>query len=234
MERPFLESCDRVQYMVYSEEEEDMESSCIDQGHEEPFCVVRGIDFENYLEEFGGDVKWQSSLQIHDLQGASKLMSYRKLNAHHCLATRPHMSDIVSRETSNNSQSSRNITQFWLKTCKKDHRDCRALTISKIEPGRLLDLRERKSMNPRLCLTKSLPLDLTSATLSHKWGKTQLLRLTTASLEAMQNEIDVSLLSQTFRDVLKTTQHLEMRYLGSIVSAFSRTVQKTGKNSRIL
>jgi hypothetical protein len=123
------------------------------------------------------------------------------------------MSEMVAREANNNNQTGKNIAEFWLQSCKENHNECQGFPITGSKPKRVLDLGHGHHIRPRLCRAKSLPPSFKYATLSHVWGESQPLRLMTASLDAMQEGMDVSLLPQTFRDAMETARRLGIQYL---------------------
>ncbi|KAL8981582.1 MAG: hypothetical protein Q9205_003679, partial [Flavoplaca limonia] len=83
-----------------------------------------------------------------------------------------------------------------------------------MRPSRLIDLGTFEEDCPRLCLQADFPADLQYATLSHCWGVIQgRVHLTQRCLEAWQTVIPKEALMSTFKDAIKVTRSLGMRYL---------------------
>jgi hypothetical protein len=75
-QREQLEGCDHVHFMVYNEKEVAFgEGEGENVGRNEPFSIVKGIDFEHCPVDGKGEWKVQSALQTHDLEGLSMLES---------------------------------------------------------------------------------------------------------------------------------------------------------------
>lgn len=81
-------------------------------------------------------------------------------------------------------------------------------------PTRLIDLGlEAYTVRPRLCYSAGLPSDTRYTTLSHRWGKTDMLMLTTDNIQDWTNGLPISKLSLTFKHAMETTKRLGIRYL---------------------
>ncbi|OSS48213.1 hypothetical protein B5807_07841 [Epicoccum nigrum] len=105
----------------------------------------------------------------------------------------------------------------WLRMCKENHHECSKPTSSFL-PTRLIDVRAFKN-NKDVRLVESaaivkehymLPPYLT---LSHCWGKTNLITTTGATVRSRKDRIAFVELSQTFRDAVELTRQLDQRYL---------------------
>ncbi|KAF2670651.1 HET-domain-containing protein [Microthyrium microscopicum] len=199
-DRDTLEGSNHVHFNVFNEHSnftlDDEQKSGHDDLNQGPFDRVCGIDFEYCPVDEKDELKVQSSLAILSLQ-----------------ESKPYISDMVAREASNNSQTSKDIADFWLNSCRQDHDECRSFPITGAKPKRVLDLGQGKHISPRLCMTKNLPASFKYATLSHVWGRSQPLRLVMASYDAMQEGLDVSLLPQNFRDAMEVSRRLGVRYI---------------------
>ncbi|KAF2105532.1 heterokaryon incompatibility protein-domain-containing protein, partial [Lophiotrema nucula] len=84
-------------------------------------------------------------------------------------------------------------------------------------PRRLLDVGEPHSnarIRLRLRNTRDIPEStLLWCTLSHCWGKAEILRLTEANMSALMEEVSPSELPQTFQEAVEVTRALGIRYL---------------------
>ena len=65
----------------------------------------------------------------------------------------------------------------------------------------------------RLVETEAVPEDAEYMTLSHCWGKVEILKLSTDNLEGMKHEIILSDLPETFRNAVNITRDLGCRFL---------------------
>ncbi|KAL9034768.1 MAG: hypothetical protein Q9180_005224 [Flavoplaca navasiana] len=106
---------------------------------------------------------------------------------------------------------------FWLQKCIQQHSTCdrpALVSAEEMRPSRLIDIGTFKEDCLRLCLQADFPADLQYATLSHCWGVFQgRVHLTQRCLEAWQTVIPKEALMPTFKDAIKVTQSLGMRYL---------------------
>lgn len=85
-------------------------------------------------------------------------------------------------------------------------------------PTRLISLAAANTrMKPRVCLVSSLPTVPAYLTLSHCWGGSDILRVTTSTVEDFSKELSFEKLPRTFQDALEITRRLGYSYYGSIV-----------------
>lgn len=106
----------------------------------------------------------------------------------------------------------------WLGTCVSEHDTCNIeMRAEPWYPTRLLDLNAVGSNQEtiRLVVTSEDPPTRNEkyATLSHCWGAAQFLQLKKASLSSFRNGIKVSEMPKTFRDAIKVTRKLGIRFL---------------------
>lgn len=123
---------------------------------------------------------------------------------------------VGSLNHTNNSYPSWEISKKWLSDCLRDHHTCQqwALKTERHLPTRLIDLgSDPNIIRPRICITSKLETSTPYTTLSHCWGKLKILTLMTATLEAMEDRIDVSLLTKTFREAMEATKRLGIQYI---------------------
>ena len=104
-----------------------------------------------------------------------------------------------------------------LETCAKQHPKCKPRLAPKTwQPTRLIDLGalggllepklvQFQSNNPRLCQSY--------ATLSHRWGMANVIKLTTETQKAFSNTIDVNALPKTFQDAFNVVKKLRVRFI---------------------
>jgi hypothetical protein len=98
----------------------------------------------------------------------------------------------------------------WLQNCNVFHGICSANHEKEFKPSRLLFL-EKHSI--RLHTALDMPKRVKYLTLSHCWGRHQLIRLLESNFEAFREDIPYQLLSQTFRDAIRVTRKLGFSYL---------------------
>jgi len=128
--------------------------------------------------------------------------------------------------------SSMSCARTWLARCMEHHTNCPASRSSKrilrhtseklyhtnepptYLPTRLIEIGQPEPVKIRLRLSSEL--DSTSsqyATLSHCWGHSQSLRLTSSSLQRFRSGVEVSELAKTFQDAIFTAQSLGIKLL---------------------
>lgn len=101
----------------------------------------------------------------------------------------------------------------WLARCVKSHAVCRVQSTEKTFPTRVLDVGDSVSSNVYLFVPKKDAPARPYATLSHCWGKIEILRLLLSNLAALKEGIDVHSLPKTFQDAIHVTRSLGLRYL---------------------
>ena len=117
----------------------------------------------------------------------------------------------IDRPT-NTYPTSIQVTKRWLDECRASHKSCKAVRKSPdcSVVTRLLRIApDAKS----LCLQDHLPSDTQYATLSHCWGKLDILRLTKATLEEFHLSIPLEKLCRTFQDAILVTRGVGLEYL---------------------
>ncbi|KXH36108.1 heterokaryon incompatibility protein [Colletotrichum simmondsii] len=102
-------------------------------------------------------------------------------------------------------------TRTWLGDCISNHSDYRGKDTSGFVPTRLLDLGNPRSDEVRL--STSVPAHEKYATLSHCWGKSQILTLGRDNMESFRAGIRVETLPKTFRDTISILRKLGLQYL---------------------
>jgi hypothetical protein len=99
------------------------------------------------------------------------------------------------------------VVKRWMENCTNVHEKCKKDGLSQL-PTRVLDVSDdqvrlyesKRELEPYL-------------TLSHCWGKTQIITTTTITKEERIKEIPWSSLSKTFQDAITVTRHLGFRYI---------------------
>lgn len=122
----------------------------------------------------------------------------------------------LAPSATSDSEQGFNLARAWIHNCLENHAYCnRSLPLpqNRILPSRLLEIGDGRTSAPRLCDTKDFPVETRYATLSHCWGNYVPLRLTVSTLEVFQNRLEMSALPQTFKDAMKITATLGIRYL---------------------
>jgi hypothetical protein len=96
----------------------------------------------------------------------------------------------------------------WLHDCMTKHNTC-SHSDTNFHPTRLLDVGDINSQTVRV---EVMPTDINSgaryATLSHRWGKSKVLRLTTSTMLRLQAGIPTAELAKTFQDAIFISRQL--------------------------
>ena len=114
---------------------------------------------------------------------------------------------------STNSYISLWLARKWIRQCVENHDTCKAPSLERRLPTRLVDLGSEAVIRPRLCLGRSLPIETQYATLSHCWGGKVFLQLREENLGLFLQSLPVAELSRTFREAMEICKRLEIRYL---------------------
>ncbi|TGO27839.1 hypothetical protein BPAE_0036g00500 [Botrytis paeoniae] len=111
--------------------------------------------------------------------------------------------------------------QQWLDRCDSDHAQCRQhknQNVSDWYPTRLLHISpshdgKEQNMKLRIVYGKNIPVDQPYVTLSHRWGRVNLAKLTVDNMKSWTQHLPLELLSQTFREALTVTSSLGLCYI---------------------
>ncbi|XPT02988.1 hypothetical protein M3J09_012091 [Ascochyta lentis] len=104
------------------------------------------------------------------------------------------------------------VLKVWLQHCVGQHEHC-GWKLSETRPMRLLDLNAfPASKNIRLVLAKDVS-DKDYATLSYRWGDTNIFTLTTANYKSLCSQIQFEDLPKTIQDAIMVCRELWMRYV---------------------
>jgi hypothetical protein len=105
----------------------------------------------------------------------------------------------------------------WLYRCLESHHRCRSALKSGLTnsiPTRLLQIGQPNWEKIRLLLyPKREGIKIQYATLSHCWGTSHVLKLTSTSLQRLQGGIAISELGQTFQDAIYTARSLGIQFI---------------------
>ena len=110
------------------------------------------------------------------------------------------------------------LASFWLSRCLRTHEDCpqHSSNHSTFLPTRLLDVGQVNLQSVRLIQTAEESIHSSErryVTLSHCWGKTQIITTTNTTLQDRLETISLADLSNTFRDAVTVARRLGFRYL---------------------
>ena len=110
------------------------------------------------------------------------------------------------------------LAKSWLDTCTNDHENCRHSSLrDDFVPTRLLKIRTngRFLLSVQICLsnTEDFKPRTPYLALSHCWGATSVLQLTTATSATFPRDVPLSSLPQTFSDAALITARLGYEYL---------------------
>ncbi|KAL5373840.1 hypothetical protein DPSP01_012375 [Paraphaeosphaeria sporulosa] len=117
---------------------------------------------------------------------------------------------------STGSDASLELAGYWLKTCLDTHDKCRHESNSGANswlPTRLIDV---ANDTIRLIETKEAVHagdDRRYVSLSHCWGRVQIIRTLVKNLQEHKNRIDPKLLSKTFQEAVHVVRKLGYRYI---------------------
>lgn len=106
----------------------------------------------------------------------------------------------------------------WISNCENWHKSC-VRDRNSSPPTRIIDVVGKALHKGSVCLVESRDMQLepegslTYATLSHCWGKSQLLTTTRDNFAAHKKEISLESLPKTFRDAIMVVRALEIRYI---------------------
>jgi hypothetical protein len=119
--------------------------------------------------------------------------------------------------------SSLRCAKRWLFECSENHTKCRSHPHSiqqrSLQPTRLIEIGqpEPHMVRLRLCLEDFIHKQVSTcpryATLSHCWGSTESLKLTSASFQRLRDGISITDLAKTFQDAIFTARSLDIGFL---------------------
>lgn len=107
------------------------------------------------------------------------------------------------------------LANGWLSECLSHHTKCKHVhSAENYCPTRLIEVRANSSdCELRLYLTSNGSIKEPYMTLSHCWGNSRVLRLTTATRDRLQKGFNVTELPSTFQDAIMVTKALGINFL---------------------
>ncbi|KAK1640964.1 heterokaryon incompatibility protein-domain-containing protein [Colletotrichum phormii] len=115
------------------------------------------------------------------------------------------------------SQDTLGTISKWLDDCVQNHRECRVFySHSTSLPSRLIDVGDPGSYLWKIITTEEhiTPLNYRGyLTLSHRWGFSPSVQLTSDTLPTFRNYTAIENLPKTFRDTVTLAHHLNIRHI---------------------
>ncbi len=107
------------------------------------------------------------------------------------------------------------LANSWLTECLSHHTKCKhVMSVETYYPTRLIEVRPNSSdCELRLYSTSNGPIKEPYMTLSHCWGNSQFLRLTTSTRDRLQKGFTLAELPPTFQDAIMVTRALGINSL---------------------
>lgn len=120
---------------------------------------------------------------------------------------------MLEEDDSTGSEAAFFLAKWWLDRCKRDHKACRDFQKTAQLPDRIIDVGPSDgSREPRLRETSGVQR-ADYVTLSHRWGSNLTLTTKESNLWERMRGIPVQSMPQTFKDAVKITRKLGVRYL---------------------
>lgn len=102
----------------------------------------------------------------------------------------------------------------WYSECVNSHSRCKSpLAESDWLPTRVLDLSGVDKMHIRLCITAKDHYSGRYLTLSHRWGGSEVIKLTSLNIADFQKGISLNDLPQTYKEAIEVARRLSIRYI---------------------
>ncbi|KAI8966273.1 HET-domain-containing protein [Daldinia sp. FL1419] len=114
------------------------------------------------------------------------------------------------REIDSESDVAISRLQKWMKDCELNHPYCGRPQLNPLLPTRVIDV---FASDRGVSVVETNGRKGRYVTLSHCWGTSSRLMATTQTIEDLKSGIAVSFLPKTFRDAIKITQRLGIKYL---------------------
>ena len=189
------------------------------QNHEDSFTFARII--QSSFEEDAEEERDSFSLYIHPgrFRGDYPLgLRFRPLSEATMDAS---CKEILSYRrfvtSSTDTRESKSLVAHWLDVCEQNHIKCLPQKGSDWYPTRLLDLGNLSDLQiDQLRIIESQRESPTGpyVTLSHRWGGSDVYKLTKATYANLRSGIRTQILPRTFRDAVRATKRgLAVRYL---------------------
>ena len=184
----------------------------------------RSIDFENVLKEMNeqrGDFSrfWSFSWSPIFVAFSDLVLSHQSWYSKPSAAP----NEIVPRIDLLSYQDDRitlmnhywKLANGWLSECLSHHTKCKHVhSVENYCPTRLIEVRVNSSdCELRLYLTSNGSIKEPYMTLSHCWGNSRFLRLTTSTRDRLQKGFNLAELPPTFQDAIMVTRNLGINFL---------------------
>ena len=115
---------------------------------------------------------------------------------------------------STRSGASWELARSWLTKCLSEHSECPGdPALQTWRPARLLHIRNNNPLSVRLVTEDESSESTTYFSLSHCWGKSQVLRLLQGNMEQFKQAIPVDQLSKTYRECMEFVGSTEVPYI---------------------
>ena len=195
------------------------------------FATVRSIDPENVPREmYNRRGNFSSLLSFPSLRPRSRLPIFRLWDGHMAwshqqwfLVPSAARNEIVPRIDLFSYQNDRiklmnhywKLANGWLSECLSHHTKCKHVhSAENYCPTRLIEVCVNSSdCELRLHLTSNVSIKEPYMTLSHCWGSSRFLRLTTSTRDRLQKGFNLADLPPTFQDAIMVTRNLGINFL---------------------
>src|SRR5271156_6077278 len=118
-----------------------------------------------------------------------------------------------SKDTSTGSKENLELGKQWLNRCLTEHEKCtNPAQASPALPTRVVDVNAGEE-GSIIRLVSSAGRHGPYITLSHVWGRSQILTTTVATFQERSNDIDKESLPKTFQNLVSIARQLSIRYV---------------------
>jgi hypothetical protein len=111
------------------------------------------------------------------------------------------------------SESSIALVHLWIDQCASNHAHGNPMSSGQWIPSRLISVGSAGEEYLRICTRDDIPAGRGYMTLSHCWGKLNILKLTVENLGRLLKSIPFTELPKTFQDAISITRALGIQYL---------------------
>ena len=154
---------------------------------------------------------------VHRYLGFPPVENTRETQASLALARKWIRNSLLSPRMTKSTRSEATfaLARKWICECLSKHGLCNADSgLTFIPPTRLIDVGPLDgSQDPRLYITSAEDQNIRYMTLSHCWGRAEILTLTHETYEQMLSGFSMTILPQSFQDAIEICRRLNQRYL---------------------
>lgn len=120
-----------------------------------------------------------------------------------------------SQEPANSTDSPKTLelALSWIQDCVSTHAECSRPMLEMRLPTRLLELNQPSRGSIRLRESSTFPKKPRYVTLSHCWGNTKHILLTSATCRALSDGIPITSLARNFRDAMQIAEFLGFQFI---------------------